>query len=158
MGLYLDPELCRYTGGVLPHQAAWAKVLAVAGAWDLFQASGPSSMVEIESGRWAGCAGPWRPPEWPGNELGWRLARWARGKGYATEGARLALDWAFETLGWERAIHCIHPDNQASIRVAQQLGSTLEGPVELPGPVADQNLCCWSQSVADWRARQRPGA
>jgi len=154
MGLYLDQELCRYTGGAVPRQAAWSKVLAVAGAWDLL-GFGPFSIVEIATGRWAGCAGPWRPPEWPGNELGWRLARWAQGKGYATEGARLALDWAFETLGWARAIHCIHPDNHASIRVAERLGSTLDGPVTLPGPPANEPLCCWSQSVADWGLRRR---
>jgi RimJ/RimL family protein N-acetyltransferase len=76
-------------------------------------------------------------------------------QGYATQSARLALGWVFESLGWERAIHCIHPDNHASIRVAERLGSTLEGPIRLPGPLADEPLCCWSQSVSDWRARNR---
>jgi RimJ/RimL family protein N-acetyltransferase len=85
--LYLDPELCRYTGGTLSRQAAWSKALAVAGSWDLLGLV-PFSIVEIATGRWAGCVGPWCPPDWPGNELGWRLARWAQGKGYATEGAR----------------------------------------------------------------------
>ena len=37
-------------------------------------------------------------------EIGWRLARVAWGKGYATEGARASLRAGFETLGLDEIV------------------------------------------------------
>src|SRR3546814_17538372 len=68
---------------------------------------------------------------WPGNEVGWTFHRDAWGKGYATEAATAAMDYAFDTLGWDRVIHCIDPDNLASQRVALRLGSQNQGPGKL---------------------------
>ena len=55
------------------------------------------------------------------------LARHAWGKGYATEGGRRALDYAFTELDQRHVISLIHPDNTPSMRVAERLGETLEG-------------------------------
>lgn len=58
----------------------------------------------------------------PDIEIGWRLNRHAWGKGYATEAARPLVVHAFEQVGVERIIAAIHPENAASIHVAQKIG------------------------------------
>lgn len=63
----------------------------------------------------------------PDIEIGWRLNRHAWGKGYATEAARPLVVHAFEQAGIERIVAAIHPDNAASIHVAQKLGLTAAG-------------------------------
>jgi len=49
------------------------------------------------------------------------------GRGLATEGARAALVFAFATLRKPEVISLIHPENGASIRVAEKLGERLKG-------------------------------
>ena len=66
-----------------------------------------------------------------GFEIGWTLARDSWGKGYATEGGRRALDYAFKDLDQPHVISLIHPDNTPSIKVAKRLGETLEGKTRL---------------------------
>ena len=59
--------------------------------------------------------------------------REAWGRGFATEGARVALEYGFWELDRAHVISLIHPDNQPSIRVAERLGETLEGMTMLMG-------------------------
>lgn len=63
----------------------------------------------------------------PEIEIGWRLNRLAWGKGYATEAARRVLEHAFDTVGVDRVVADIHPENQSSIRVAEKIGLTYVG-------------------------------
>jgi RimJ/RimL family protein N-acetyltransferase len=72
--------------------------------------------VETREGEWLGQLGPWQPEGWPGTEVGWAFKRASWGRGYATEAAIAAIDWAFDTLGWTDVIHSISPDNTASQR------------------------------------------
>jgi RimJ/RimL family protein N-acetyltransferase len=147
-----DPETASFIGGVQPRQMVWRSLMCMAGAWAL---SGVSmfSVIERDSGRWIGRLGPWQPEGWPGTEVGWGLHRDAWGKGYALEGARAAIDYAFDQLGWTEVIHCIDPANKPSQRVAQGLGSTLMGPATLPAPF--EHLPCekWGQTREQWRSR-----
>ena len=57
-------------------------------------------------------------------EIGWRLdaAYWNRG--YATEGARAALDFAFRCLQAEEIVSFTVPANVRSRRVMEKLGMT----------------------------------
>jgi RimJ/RimL family protein N-acetyltransferase len=73
-----------------------------------------------------GRIGFFNPEGWPGFEMGWALLRPYWGLGFATEGARSALEYAFVTLGRERVISVIAPENHRSIRVAERLGERLE--------------------------------
>ena len=73
------------------------------------------------------------PEGWPGCELAWMLARRWWGQGYATEGARAALDYAFTAAGKARVISLIRPDNRASIGVAERLGESVIGRHEMNG-------------------------
>jgi RimJ/RimL family protein N-acetyltransferase len=80
---------------------------------------------ERSSGVLVGRIGFWNPEGWPGFELGWMLRRSFWGRGYATEAARAALRVAFTQLKQPHVISLIHPENAASIRVAQRLGERL---------------------------------
>jgi RimJ/RimL family protein N-acetyltransferase len=74
-----------------------------------------------------GRAGLYYPPDWPGLEVGWTIAREHWGKGYAPEAARAACAWAHDELGSGHILSLIEPANAQSIRVAEKLGETLEG-------------------------------
>src|SRR5215469_9264630 len=108
-----DEETARYIGGVQTRSQAWRGFMTVAGAWRMAGFS-MFSVVERASGRWVGRLGPWMPADWPGTEVGWGLVRDTWGKGYATEGAAAAVDWAFDALGWDEVVHVIAPENVRS--------------------------------------------
>jgi RimJ/RimL family protein N-acetyltransferase len=59
--------------------------------------------------------------EGPEIEIGWRFNRSAWGQGYATEAAAPVLAHARDTLGIT-VVADIHPDNAASMRVAEKIG------------------------------------
>jgi RimJ/RimL family protein N-acetyltransferase len=55
-------------------------------------------------------------------ELGWTIERAAWGRGFATEAALAARDWALEAVTMRRLISLIHPENTRSLRVAEKIG------------------------------------
>lgn len=140
----------RFVGGPQVRAAAWRGFIGMAGAWTL-QGFAMFSLIERDTGRWIGRVGPWVPEGWPGTEVGWGLHPSATGNGYAVEAAAAAIDWAFHTLGWTEVIHCIDPDNVASQRVAERLGSTNRGPGRMPPPFQDYPVEIWGQSREQWR-------
>lgn len=149
-----DPEASRFLGGPQARSVAWRSLAQMAGSWAL-HGFGMFSVIEKASGRWIGRLGPWRPEGWPGTEVGWGLARDAWGQGYATEGARAAMDFAFDELGWTEVIHCIEPANVASVAVAERLGSTRLRDARLPAPHDTVVVGVWGQSREAWRALTR---
>ena len=60
----------------------------------------------------------------PALEIGWRMSVAAWGKGYATEGARAALQFAFEQLEWDEVVAMTSTLNGRSRRVMERLGMT----------------------------------
>jgi RimJ/RimL family protein N-acetyltransferase len=146
-----DVEASRFIGGPMPRATAWRNMAAMTGCWAL-KGFGMFSVVEKESGAWIGRLGPWQPEGWPGTEVGWGLLKSAWGKGYALEGARAAIDWAFDTLGWAEVIHTIDPDNLASRNLAQRLGSANRGPGRLPPPYEHFPVDVWGQTREQWRS------
>ena len=89
--------------------------------------------------------------------MGWAFRRSAWGKGYATEAAVAAVDWAFDHLGWHDVIHSIDPANLSSQALAQRLGSRNRGPGKLPPPLDAYPIEIWGQTREEWRTR-RAGA
>lgn len=61
-------------------------------------------------------------PFCPCVEIGWRLAKEFWGKGYATEGAKAALEYAFNTLDLEEVLSFTAEINKRSRKVMQRLG------------------------------------
>jgi RimJ/RimL family protein N-acetyltransferase len=128
-----DEEIMRYIGGkTLNRIEAWRHMGYLVGHWELL-GYGHFAVEEKVSGRFVGRIGFLNPAGWPGFEIGWTLARECWGKGYATEGARRALDFAFKELDRPHVISLIHPENKGSIRVAERLGETVEGQTEVLG-------------------------
>jgi RimJ/RimL family protein N-acetyltransferase len=60
----------------------------------------------------------------PLREIGWRLPVESWGNGYATEGARALLRFAFEELQWPEVIAMTAVINMRSRRVMEKLGMT----------------------------------
>ncbi len=60
----------------------------------------------------------------PAIEVGWRLASAHWGQGYATEGAKAALDFGFARLGLPEIVSFTVPANRRSWRVMQRIGMT----------------------------------
>ena len=81
--------------------------------------------VEVD-GQLAGFTGLTRPAFsahfTPCVEIGWRLARPFWGHGYASEAARLALAFGFETLGLDEIVSFTATTNTRSQAVMQRLG------------------------------------
>jgi len=148
--LMADAEAARFIGGVMPRAMTWRSLMVMIGAWHA-HGFAMFSVIEKESGRWIGRLGPWQPEGWPGQEIGWALVRDSWGRGYATEGAIAATNWAFEHLGWTDVIHAIAPENVASQRVAERLGSRNRGPGRLPAPFDHAAIDLWGQTRDEWR-------
>jgi RimJ/RimL family protein N-acetyltransferase len=81
-----------------------------------------------ESGRFAGDCGltVQRVDGVDEIELGYHVTPGLQRTGLATEAAAACRDHARDALGRSRLIAIIHPDNEASQRVAQKVGLTLE--------------------------------
>ena len=74
-------------------------------------------------GKFLGFCGP-MPAREPLNEveLGWRLAREAWGRGYATEGARASLSWCWANLDTPTVMAITVPANTRSRHVMEKIG------------------------------------
>lgn len=120
--MYADPVVTRFIGGrPLSSEEAWARLLRYVGHWSLL-GFGLWAVEEKATSAFVGELGFAEfkrdlEPAIDVPEAAWVLATAARGKGYATEALRAALEWA----GWRTAC-IIHPENLASIRVAEKCG------------------------------------
>lgn len=144
--LKADPEVTRHLGGGGPwdRDRSWRHLAFLIGHWQL-AGSGMWALEQKETGTFLGLAGFAEPEGWPGCELAWTLARRWWGHGYATEGARAALDYAFTVIKKDRVISLIHPENRASIRVAERLGQSLQGRIDHFG----REMLCYG---IDWES------
>lgn len=96
---------------------------------------------ELETGKFIGFIGlmhqTYSTQFSPFVDIGWRLIPDAWGKGYATEGAKACLNFAFTTLNLQE-IYAIAPElNIKSQRVMQKLGMTFH--TDFEHPKLDQN-------------------
>jgi RimJ/RimL family protein N-acetyltransferase len=150
--LMADAEVARYIGGVMPRSMTWRMIMVMIGAWHA-HGFAMFSVIEKRTGRWVGRVGPWMPDGWPGPEVGWAIVRDRQGRGYATEAATRAIDWAFDHLGWTEVIHVIAPQNVASQQVARKLGSRNLRSGRLPAPFENEPVDIWGQARGAWRQR-----
>lgn len=128
--LYSDPEVLRHLGTEpWDRGRAWRHLAYVIGHWQL-GGWGEWAVEERVSGDFVGMVGYSAPEGWPGFELGWILARRWWGRGYATEAARAALDYAFDEWRRDCVISLIAPQNHASVRVAERIGEVLQDRID----------------------------
>ncbi|KQP00321.1 GNAT family N-acetyltransferase [Leifsonia sp. Leaf264] len=125
-----DPEVCRYLLYEARSREKVGEVLAVdAGATRL---ENPGDYVQPairdEDGHFAGTMYfHLTSVDDRTAEIGWILAPSSRGRGYATEAARVLLDLAFGELGLHRVYAELDPRNAASVALCERLGMRHEG-------------------------------
>jgi RimJ/RimL family protein N-acetyltransferase len=123
-----DAAVARHIGG-RPSSAeeSWARILRYAGLWPLL-GYGYWAVAEKASGRFVGDVGfadfkrDVQPSFDGAPEIGWVLASWAHGQGFATEAVGAAVAWGDRHFGVAPTVCMIDPDNAASIRVAEKCG------------------------------------
>src|SRR4029078_2344455 len=122
-----DPEVTRYLNGPMTRGESDELVARIRGHWQN-HGFGLYAVEVKDSGAFAGFVGlaipSFLPDVLPAVEVGWRLAREHWGQGYATEAARASMRLGFDELGLLQIISIIHPENAASVRVAERLGMT----------------------------------
>ena len=107
------PDRARVDRIISHHLGMWAE--RGLGWWALELCSRPGLI---------GCAGLEYLPETGETEVAYLLGRDYWGQGLATEAARAALNYAFDTLGLQTIIGLVHPENLASSHVLEKLGLT----------------------------------
>lgn len=149
-----DTEVMEFLGGAQEKAAAWRTFNAFVGSWYLYKFA-MFCMIVKDTGEWIGRTGPIYPLDWPEKEVGWGIIKSAMGKGYAKEAAIATMDYAFNELGWEKMVHCIHPDNIPSQNLAKAVGSKNLGPTKLPAPYAHLIVDAWGQSRSEWQENRK---
>jgi len=123
-----DKEVTRHVGGrPFAREECWTRFLRQVGHWSL---AGFGYWVAIEraSGRFVGEVGladlkrDVRPSVEGVPEIGWVLAPWSHGRGFATEAARAAIAWIEAHVAHARTVCLIDPGNTPSLRVAEKCG------------------------------------
>lgn len=134
--VFSDPEVMHFGDG---HQSLdWTRAWIQHCQQDYYETRGygPFAVIERSTPRLIGYCGLFYFSDVSGQpevELGYRLARSAWGKGYATEAAIAVQEFALTALGMKRLISIIDPANAASIRVAEKLGMKFESEVMFEG-------------------------
>ena len=126
--MWADPVVTRHFGGhSFTEEESWTRFLRYAGHW-LLLGFGYWAVEEKSSGKFVGEIGfadykrSMDPPLKGTPEIGWVLASESHGKGYATEAVRTAVAWGDDRFGPIQTACIIHPQNLASIRVAEKCG------------------------------------
>ncbi|WP_329106250.1 GNAT family N-acetyltransferase [Micromonospora sp. NBC_01699] len=143
-----DPEVREHLGPVLDAHQAAASVESF--QHDLDRNGFGFWAVEIRAtGQFIGFTGldpVDQGMSFTGVEAGWRLARPAWGHGYATEAARAALAYGFDTVGLPEILAITAKTNHRSRAVMRRLGMTtdpaddFDDPESDPGPLRRQVL------------------
>jgi RimJ/RimL family protein N-acetyltransferase len=143
-----NSEVMRFLGDGKPltPMESWRQMATFMGHW-YFRGYGIWAVEEKRSADLVGRIGFMNPAGWPGFELGWMLGRQYWGNGYATEGARRALEYAFTEMNRDHVISLIAPDNIASARVAERLGEKVEGRTQ----VFSHDVLIYGIDRDDWR-------
>jgi RimJ/RimL family protein N-acetyltransferase len=124
-----DPEIHRWTRVPNPYREAEARGWLSDQARKRAAGEGVELLIVDEADeRLLGSVGAVRVDfEEASCELGYWVAREARGRGVATRAVKLLANWIFETLPIDRVQICAEPANDASRRVAERAGLTFEG-------------------------------
>ena len=115
-------ERMEAVGGKGTERDAWRGFIAGIGHWQ-WHGYGFFTVTEKASGVAAGRVGIINHIEWPQPELAWHMFDGFEGKSYAFEAACAVREWAGQSLGLERLISLIAPDNLRSMRLASRLGA-----------------------------------
>ncbi len=125
--LNTDPDTMRFFPATLDRPASDAFVDLIESRFEQ-QGYGLWALEVTDTGQFIGFTGlnsmPDDVPGAGGTEVGWRLARRALHRGYATEAARAALDVAFGGVGMKEIWSMTAVINEPSLAVMRRLGLT----------------------------------
>jgi ribosomal-protein-alanine N-acetyltransferase len=125
--LNADPEVMRHFPARLSRAESDAFVDRIEARFEQ-DGWGLWALEETRSGAFAGFTGLARATFeahfTPALEVGWRLARTAWGRGYATEAARASVAFAFRELAAEEVVAFTAAGNQRSRAVMERIGMT----------------------------------
>ena len=124
-----DPEIPRWTRVPEPYDEGTAAEWAAESTRQQETGEGLHLViVDAESDEFLGSIGVHDIDSTEGRcNIGYFLARDARGRGVMTQAVRLLSRWAFENLPVERIEITIQPENAPSRAVAERAGYTFEG-------------------------------
>lgn len=123
-----------HEGGPMDRRSAWRIWASEAGQWPLM-GFGPFSFDARTTGTYLGEVGVYQPDGYPEPELGWFVVPEAEGRGIAAEAARSVMDWARDSLGWQRLVNYIDPLNTRSIALGLRLGGVIDDTLPKAEPV-----------------------
>lgn len=127
--LYRDPEIRRYfPEGTLTYEETQEELEWFLNGHPEHPELGLWATIHKETHQFIGRCGllPWTIDGQYDVEVAYLLSKAYWRQGLGTEVARAILNYGFEQLHLSRLICLIDPDNQASIKVAQNIGMTLE--------------------------------
>jgi len=127
--LYRDPEIRRYfPEGTLTYEETQEELEWFLNGHPEHPELGLWATIHKETNQFIGRCGllPWTIDGQYDVEVAYLLSKAYWRQGLGTEVARAILNYGFEQLHLPRLICLIDPDNQASIKVAQNMGMTLE--------------------------------
>ena len=123
-----DPEIPRWTRVPRPYTPEDARAFVAAAAAEAASGIGVALVVADAGDVFLGTIGLMEIDRSTGSgELGYWLAREARGRGAATRAVRLVAGWAAHELGLRRLEILTHGGNAASARVAERAGFAATG-------------------------------
>jgi ribosomal-protein-alanine N-acetyltransferase len=99
------------------------------------------TIADRKTDEFIGSAGMAPDYEGTGIQMYWAISPGLWGKGLASEAARALIRYGFETLGMESIRAYMHPNNLASIRVAEKAGMCLHNTIRLDD--FDQDALCY---------------
>ena len=118
-----DPEIPRWTRVPQPYTREDARQFLAIAAAEARSGVGVALAIADAEERLIGTIGLMEVDTAAGTaEIGYWLAREARGTGATTRAVRLVCDWAVRDLGLRRLEILAHPDNAPSVRVAERAG------------------------------------
>lgn len=125
-----DPRVGEWLGGVIDAEETERRLQANAYRWEE-RGFGLWAVEERATGQLVGRTGFRHWDDWTASEhdaeIGWTFAHEVWGRGYATEAARTALDWARAQPTLQHIISITSPDNLRSRRVMEKLGLAYRG-------------------------------
>ena len=129
-----EPGFLRYIGdrGVRTVQDAASYIERAALASYRAHGFGVYAVQLRQTGAIIGMCGLMQKPWLDAPDLAYAFLAEAEGSGYASEAARAVIDHARDTLGMDRIVAVVVPENAASLRVLAKLGFTARGHVHDP--------------------------
>lgn len=150
-----DPEVMAF----FPDRLDRAGTEAFIARLEARRAAGGVGMLAAEEKATGACVGiiglqyvPYEMDFTPAVEVGWRLARAAWGKGYASEGAAACLTFGFETVGLAEIVAIAATGNTRSFAVMHRIGLSRDPSISFDHPAVPADFP-WRRHEL-WRIRR----